>query len=127
MGFDLASKTYLVIDDFADMRSMLRSMLVAYGVTNIEMVGNGKDAIKMLAKKTYDVVLCDYNLGEGKDGQQVLEECDEAAEAELDVVDGAPGLTPNSRVGGQGDHDGNEVRVVEIPEGNKNFVKEPEH
>jgi len=74
MGVDLASKTYLVIDDFADMRSMLRSMLVAYGVTNIEMVGNGKDAIKMLDKKTYDVVLCDYNLGEGKDGQQVLEE-----------------------------------------------------
>jgi tetratricopeptide (TPR) repeat protein len=74
MGVDLASKTYLVIDDFADMRSMLRSMLVAYGVTNIEMAGNGKDAIKMLAKKTYDVVLCDYNLGEGKDGQQVLEE-----------------------------------------------------
>jgi tetratricopeptide (TPR) repeat protein len=74
MGVDLTSKTYLVVDDFADMRSMLRSMLVAYGVTNIEMVGNGKDAIKMLAKKTYDVVLCDYNLGEGKDGQQVLEE-----------------------------------------------------
>ena len=74
MGVDLASKSYLVIDDFADMRSMLRSMLVAYGVTNIEMAGNGKDAIKMLAKKTYDVVLCDYNLGEGKDGQQLLEE-----------------------------------------------------
>ncbi len=74
MGVDLTSKTYLVVDDFADMRSMLRSMLVAYGVTNIEMAGNGKDAIKMLAKKTYDVVLCDYNLGEGKDGQQVLEE-----------------------------------------------------
>ena len=74
MGVDLASKTYLVIDDFADMRSMLRSMLVAYGVTNIDMAGNGKDAIKMLGKKIYDVVLCDYNLGEGKDGQQVLEE-----------------------------------------------------
>ena len=74
MGVDLTSKSYLVIDDFADMRSMLRSMLVAYGVTDIDMAGNGKDAIKMLAKKNYDVVLCDYNLGEGKDGQQVLEE-----------------------------------------------------
>lgn len=74
MGVDLISKSYLVIDDFADMRSMLRSMLVAYGVTNIDMAGNGKDALKLLAKKSYDVVLCDYNLGEGKDGQQVLEE-----------------------------------------------------
>ena len=74
MGVDLISKSYLVIDDFADMRSMLRSMLVAYGVTNIDMAGNGKDALKLLSKKSYDVVLCDYNLGEGKDGQQVLEE-----------------------------------------------------
>ena len=74
MGVNLSSKSYLVIDDFADMRSMLRSMLVAYGVTDIEMAGNGKDAIKQLARRNYDVVLCDYNLGEGKDGQQVLEE-----------------------------------------------------
>jgi len=74
MGVDLISKSYLVIDDFADMRSMLRSMLVAYGVTNIDMAANGKDALKLLAKKRYDVVLCDYNLGEGKDGQQLLEE-----------------------------------------------------
>jgi tetratricopeptide (TPR) repeat protein/FixJ family two-component response regulator len=74
MGVDLASKTYLVIDDLADMRSMIRSMLVTYGVTNIDMAGNGKDAIKSLSKTRYDVVLCDYNLGEGKDGQQVLEE-----------------------------------------------------
>jgi tetratricopeptide (TPR) repeat protein len=74
MGVDLASKSYLVIDDFADMRSMLRSMLVAYGVTKIDMAGNGKDALKLLGKHRYDVVLCDYNLGEGKDGQQVLEE-----------------------------------------------------
>lgn len=74
MGVDLTAKTYLVIDDFADMRSMLRSMLVAYGVTNIDVAGNGKDAIKLLGKKSYDVILCDYNLGEGKDGQQILEE-----------------------------------------------------
>ena len=69
MGVDLISKSYLVIDDFADMRSMIRSMLVAYGVTNIDMAANGKDALKLLSKKSYDVVLCDYNLGEGKDGQ----------------------------------------------------------
>jgi tetratricopeptide (TPR) repeat protein len=74
MGIDLASKTYLVVDDFVDMRSMLRSMLVAYGVTNIDTAGNGKDALKLLGKNRYDAILCDYNLGEGKDGQQVLEE-----------------------------------------------------
>lgn len=74
MAIDLTSKKYLVIDDFADMRSMLRSMLIAYGVSKIDVAGNGKDAVKLLSKNNYDVVLCDYNLGEGKDGQQVLEE-----------------------------------------------------
>jgi len=74
MAVDLSSKHYLVIDDFADMRSMLRSMLVAYGVTKIDNAANGKDAVKLLSKNNYDVVLCDYNLGEGRDGQQVLEE-----------------------------------------------------
>jgi CheY-like chemotaxis protein len=74
MAIDLSSMQYLVIDDFADMRSMLRSMLVSYGVTKIDMAGTGKDAVKQLSKNHYDVVLCDYNLGDGKDGQQILEE-----------------------------------------------------
>jgi DNA-binding response OmpR family regulator len=74
MAVNLSAKKYLVIDDFSDMRSMLRSMLVAYGVTSIDVAGNAKDALKLLAKNNYDVVLCDYNLGDGKDGQQILEE-----------------------------------------------------
>lgn len=74
MAIDLSSKHYLVIDDVVDMRSMLRSMLVSYGVAKIDMAGNGKEAVKLLRKHDYDVVLCDYNLGDGKDGQQILEE-----------------------------------------------------
>ncbi len=74
MAIDLSSKHYLVIDDVVDMRSMLRSMLVSYGVAKIDMAGNGKEAVKLLGKHDYDVVLCDYNLGDGKDGQQILEE-----------------------------------------------------
>jgi DNA-binding response OmpR family regulator len=31
-------------------------------------------ALKALLLETYDVVICDYNLGDGRDGQQVLEE-----------------------------------------------------
>ena len=73
MGIDLSLKTYLVIDDCADVRNMLRSMLTAYGITHLDMASNGEDAIKLLGKHNYDIVLCDYNLGEGKDGQQVLE------------------------------------------------------
>jgi CheY-like chemotaxis protein/Flp pilus assembly protein TadD len=70
----IENRTYLVVDDFGDMRSMIKNMLMACGVKEISTANNGAQAIKCLEEKRYDVVLCDYNLGPGKDGQQVLEE-----------------------------------------------------
>jgi tetratricopeptide (TPR) repeat protein len=70
----LNHRSYLVVDDFGDMRSTLRSMLSLFGVTEIDNAKNGADAIQLMEYKKYGVVLCDYNLGTGKDGQQVLEE-----------------------------------------------------
>lgn len=74
MRMPFEKKSFLVVDDFGDMRSMLRSMLGMFGVTRIDAVSNGRDAILHMERGAYDVVLCDYNLGPGKDGQQVLEE-----------------------------------------------------
>ncbi len=65
---------FLIVDDFVDMRSVLRNMLASFGVTQIDMATNGKEAIRIIEQKRYDVILCDYNLGPGRDGQQVLEE-----------------------------------------------------
>lgn len=67
-------KTYIVVDDFADMRSTVRSMLRSFGVANVDQARDGDEAIAQMAKTRYDVLLVDYNLGRGKDGQQVLEE-----------------------------------------------------
>lgn len=69
-----AGKSFLIIDDFQGMRSMLREMLRTFGSKNIDTVTNGKEAIAYLEKNKYDVVLCDYNLGSGKNGQHILEE-----------------------------------------------------
>ena len=69
-----AGKSFLIIDDFQGMRSMLREMLRTFGTKNIDTVTNGKEAIACLEKNKYDVVLCDYNLGSGKNGQHILEE-----------------------------------------------------
>jgi CheY-like chemotaxis protein len=74
MRIPIEKKSYLVVDDFGDMRSMLRSMLNMFGVSRIDTANDGRDAVKRMEKAKYDVVLCDYNLGPGKDGQQVLEE-----------------------------------------------------
>lgn len=74
MAIDFSRKSVLVVDDFQNMRSTLRKMLQAIGVDEIEAVGRGSDAIKAMQKNRFDIILCDYNLGEGQDGQQVLEE-----------------------------------------------------
>lgn len=71
---DFASKRFLVIDDFDGMRKVLRELLYRCGARQIDTVGNGKDAVAALTRNRYDVVLCDFNLGAGKNGQQVLEE-----------------------------------------------------
>ena len=69
-----ANRSYLVIDDFGDMRTMIKGLLRALGGTEIDAVRDGVEAIDLMEKTRYDVILCDYNLGPGKDGQQVLEE-----------------------------------------------------
>jgi len=70
----LKNSKILVVDDYAEMRSMLRSMLIAYGAEDIKQAASGEDAIEKITNNKFDIILCDYNLGEGKDGQQVLEE-----------------------------------------------------
>ena len=49
-------------------------MLQAYGAVDISLAKNGNEAIAALETNCPDLVLCDYNLGDGRDGQQVLEE-----------------------------------------------------
>jgi CheY-like chemotaxis protein/Flp pilus assembly protein TadD len=67
-------KTALVIDDFPDMRGSIRRMLDNFGVTNCDTAPNGEDAINKCEEHAYDIILADYNLGDTKNGQQVLEE-----------------------------------------------------
>jgi CheY-like chemotaxis protein/Tfp pilus assembly protein PilF len=71
---DWASKHYLIVDDFAGIRQLLRESLRSLGARTIDQASSGGEAMSLLTKTRYDVVLCDYNLGEGKNGQQVLEE-----------------------------------------------------
>lgn len=75
--WSLKNKSILIVDDFPGMRSMLKTMLLSYSATDVIECGNGVEAIEKMAERTFDIVLCDYNLGEGKDGQQILEEAKE--------------------------------------------------
>ena len=73
-AWSLKHRTILIVDDFPEMRSTLRSMLLPWEPERIVTARNGDDAIEKLQQSRFDIILCDFNLGEGKDGQQVLEE-----------------------------------------------------
>src|SRR5690554_37965 len=65
---------FLVADDFENFRNSMRQMLRSLGAEKIELAHNGAAAVQRCAWDHFDVVLCNYNLGEGKSGQHVLEE-----------------------------------------------------
>ncbi len=69
-----AQKRCLVVDDVPDARAMLKRILVDFGATEVDTVGNAAEAIDLCLKRQYDIVIADYNLGQGKNGQQLLEE-----------------------------------------------------
>jgi len=64
----------LVVDDMPDVRVAIMGMLRVFGVQQIDVVANGEQAMEACINNHYHMVLCDYNLGTGRDGQQVLEE-----------------------------------------------------
>lgn len=65
---------FLVVDDFENFRLSLRTMIRSLGVETIEVASNGEDAVARCENEHFDVIVCDYNLGAGQSGQQVLEE-----------------------------------------------------
>ena len=71
---NLAKKSTLIVEDFAEFARSVRAMMRALGATDIDVVNNAEDAIDACKSKKYDIVLADYNLGQKKDGQQLLEE-----------------------------------------------------
>jgi len=64
----------LVVDDYPDFIRTVRGMLLSLGLVNVDTATSGVEAVRLMTVRRYDIVLCDYNLGPGQDGQQVLEE-----------------------------------------------------
>jgi len=73
--------TVLVVDPNPGLRANLQNMLNQSGISRVEYAVNAGTAVKQLARRSYDVILCEYDLGggsgsgsEGQDGQQLLED-----------------------------------------------------
>ncbi len=71
---DFSKKRFLVVDDFSEFRSSIRGILRLLGVQTIDTAANGNEVLELCRRHRYDVILHDYNLGEGLNGQQVLEQ-----------------------------------------------------
>ncbi|MCX8085276.1 MAG: response regulator [Rhodocyclaceae bacterium] len=70
---NLSGLTGLLIDDNNDMRAALRAQLSAAGLERCDTARNVKEAVDRVSRQRYDLIVCDYNLGQGADGQQFLE------------------------------------------------------
>ncbi len=64
----------LIVDDFNNFRLTLTKIMHEMGFKHVDSVGSGEEAFSFCQKGHYDLILCDYNLGKGKNGLQLLEE-----------------------------------------------------
>ena len=71
---ELEGLTALIIEPHAGMRANIHSMLNLCGLTRIEHASSSNQAVKHLGLRAFDLVLCEYDLEGGQDGQQLLED-----------------------------------------------------
>ncbi len=64
----------LLVDPFPGMRNALKLTLSNFGLRHIDLAGSALEALHKVQNTRYDLILSDFDLGEGKDGQQLLEE-----------------------------------------------------
>ncbi|MDP3516680.1 MAG: response regulator [Pseudohongiella sp.] len=69
----LYRKRILLIDGQEMMRQQLRQSMNSVGCKRVLAVANIQFALEAIATETFDLILCDYYLGENTNGQQFLE------------------------------------------------------
>jgi len=68
------TQSVLVVDDIDTIRSAVKGMLQMLGCKDISTATNGERALEVCKHHEFDFILCDFNLGKGKDGYQLFEE-----------------------------------------------------
>ena len=62
-----------IIDDISAMRTALRQQLEQIDIRKVEQAASSEEALRLVQKNRYDLIVCDYYLGDNTDGQQLLE------------------------------------------------------
>src|SRR5471032_2280858 len=74
---DYSNLSVLIVDPSQSMRSSVHNMLTQVRITKVDHASNSATAIRHLGLKSFDVILCEYDLdggaeNGGQDGQQLL-------------------------------------------------------
>lgn len=64
----------LLIEPNIGMRATLHNMLNLCGISKVEHALTAGTAVRAIQNKVFDLILCEYDLGPGQDGQQLLED-----------------------------------------------------
>jgi DNA-binding NarL/FixJ family response regulator len=67
------SKKVLIIEDYEQVIAYMKSMLALIGFDQVIVARNAETAMSACRKTDFDFILCDYNLGAGRDGYQLFE------------------------------------------------------
>lgn len=68
-----ADLSALIVDDMANQQASLKGQLSMVGISRVDAATTVEDALRLIKSRRYQVVMCDYNLNQKSDGQQLLE------------------------------------------------------
>ena len=71
---DLDNISALVVEANPSMRTQLRNMLNMSGINKVQFAVTAGVAVRKLRESRFDLILCEYHLGDGQDGQHLLED-----------------------------------------------------
>ena len=74
-----ADLSILIIDDMQTQQTTLRGQLAMLHVSKVDIAATAEDALRMIRARAYSAVMCDFNLNQKSDGQQLLEHLRENA------------------------------------------------
>jgi DNA-binding response OmpR family regulator/lipopolysaccharide biosynthesis regulator YciM len=71
---DLSGLRVLIVDRHPAARDALRIMLSNLGIAKVQGAGSTTEVLRQAKANAFDIILSDYMLEDGRDGQQLLEE-----------------------------------------------------
>lgn len=71
---EFAKKRFLIVDELDSFRFSTKKTLMSLGLKLVDTASSAQNVVSGFQNVNYDVTLCNYDLGKGKNGQELLEE-----------------------------------------------------